>query len=83
MRGDGTRVALRHREVHPEPRAEERSVSEHNEPPWEGGSQPVDEHPREVPKGGRSVMQTVVVVLGVLVVLAALLWLVVPLGGAD
>lgn len=53
------------------------------EPPFEGGSQPVPEHPPETPTGGRSVMQTVVVVVGVLVLLAAALWLLVPFGGAD
>lgn len=53
------------------------------EPPYEGGSQPVPEHRSEVPKGGRSVGQTVVLVIGALAVLAALLWLLVPLGGAE
>lgn len=50
------------------------------EPPFEGGAQPVRERPPEVPTQGRSVMQMVVVVIGVLVVLAALLWIVVPFG---
>lgn len=50
-----------------------------DEPPYEGGSQPVPEHPPEMPHGGRSVMQTVVIAIGALVVLSALLWLVVPL----
>lgn len=53
------------------------------EPPFEGGSQPVPEHPPEMPSGGRSVMQTVVLIVGVLVILAAVLWLLVPFGGAD
>jgi hypothetical protein len=56
-------------------------VEDHNrEPPFEGGGQPVPDNPPEVPRGGRGVMQTVVVVVGVLVVLAALLWLIIPLG---
>lgn len=56
-------------------------MTERNEdPPFEGGSQPVAEHPPEVATAGRSVMQTVVVVIAVLVALAAILWLLVPLG---
>lgn len=50
------------------------------DPPYEGGSQPVPEHPGEVPHGGRSVLQVVVMVVAVLVILAAVLWLVVPFG---
>ena len=53
---------------------------QNEEPPYEGGSQPVPEKPSEVPGPGRGVGQTVIVVLAVLVVLAALLWLVVPFG---
>jgi hypothetical protein len=41
----------------------------------------VQEHRPEQPSGGRTVMQTVVVVIGVLVLLAALLWIVVPFAG--
>lgn len=51
-----------------------------NDPPFQGGSQPVKERPAEVPKAGRSAMQTFVVVVAVLVVLAAIAWLIVPLG---
>ena len=51
------------------------------EPPFEGGSQPVPENPPEMSTGGRSVAQTVVVIVGVLVLLAAVLWLLVPFGG--
>lgn len=51
------------------------------EPPFEGGSQPVKEEPAEMPGGGRSAMQIVVIVIGVLVLLAALLWIVIPLSG--
>jgi hypothetical protein len=53
------------------------------EPPYEGGSQPVEEHPTGVEGGGRGGIQTVVVVLGVLVVLAALAWFLVPLLGGS
>jgi hypothetical protein len=57
-------------------------VAERKEdPPFEGGSQPVRERPPEAPAAGWSVMQTVVVVIAVLVVLAALLWIAVPFGG--
>jgi hypothetical protein len=63
-------------------REREASVRDRDEEaPFEGGSQPVREHPPEMPTGGRSVMQTVVVVIAVLVVVAALLWLLVPFGG--
>jgi hypothetical protein len=53
------------------------------EPPFEGGSQPVPESQPEMPGPGRSAMQTVVIVVAVLVVLAALVWLLVPLGGTG
>lgn len=55
-------------------------LRDREEPPFEGGSQPVKERPPEKPTG-RGAAQTVVVVIGVLVVLAALLWLLVPFGG--
>jgi hypothetical protein len=51
------------------------------EPPFEGGSQPVSEQRAEVPKGGRTIGQTVIIALGVLVLLAALLWILVPFAG--
>ena len=50
-----------------------------DDPPYDGGSQPVPERPPEMPTGGRSVAQTVVTVVGVLVVLGAVLWLLVPM----
>jgi hypothetical protein len=51
-----------------------------DEPPFDGGAQPVKERPPEVPTQSRSVLQMVVVVIAVLVVLAALLWIFVPFG---
>lgn len=51
------------------------------EPQFEGGAQPVPEHPPEMPGGGRTGMQVVVVVIGVLVVLAGLAWILVPMLG--
>jgi hypothetical protein len=45
-----------------------------NEPPFQGGSQPVKEHPPEVPGPGRTIGQTLVVVLSVLVLLSGLAW---------
>jgi hypothetical protein len=48
------------------------------EPPFEGGAQPVKEHPTGIRGGGRGAIQTVVVVVAALVVLAALLWFAVP-----
>jgi hypothetical protein len=52
-----------------------------DEPPFEGGSQPVQERPAEVPKGGRTVGQMIIVAIAVLALLAAILWIVVPFGG--
>lgn len=60
---------------------EGRVVNEDGATPSEGGAHPVEDHPAEVPTGGRTVLQTVVLVVGGLVILAALLWLLVPLGG--
>jgi hypothetical protein len=51
------------------------------EPPYEGGSQPVQERPTEVPAAGRSAAQTIIIALAVLAILAAALWLVVPFAG--
>lgn len=53
------------------------------DPPFEGGSQPVPESPPEMPGPGRSVTQTLVIVLAVLTVLAGLIWLLVPIFGAS
>jgi hypothetical protein len=50
------------------------------EPPFEGGSQPVPEGPPEMPGGGRSVAQTIVIIIAVLAVLAGLAWFLIPLG---
>jgi hypothetical protein len=49
-----------------------------DDPPFEHGSQPVPERTPEVPKGGRTVIQTIVVVIGAIVLLAALIWILVP-----
>lgn len=46
--------------------------------PREDGTEPVQEHPPEVPGPGRTPMQYAVIVLGVLVLLAALLWFFLP-----
>jgi hypothetical protein len=59
------------------PEDDVRNESE-REPPFEGGTQPVPEHPPEMPQGGRSAMQVVVLVVGGLVVLAGLAWLLMP-----
>jgi hypothetical protein len=55
-----------------------RSGDSGREPPYEGGSQPVPEHRPEVPHAGRSVIQTVVIIIAVIAILAALLWIFVP-----
>jgi hypothetical protein len=51
------------------------------EPPFEGGAQPVKEVPPEVPSPGRSVMQVVVIAVSALVVLAAVLYFFARMGG--
>lgn len=51
------------------------------EPPFQGGAQPVKERRAEVPREGRSLGMTLVVAVGVLTILAAVLWLLVPLAG--
>lgn len=47
-----------------------------DEPPFEGGSQPVKQVPPEVPGPGRSTLQYVVIALGVLTLLAGLAYFV-------
>ncbi|HUE95225.1 MAG TPA: hypothetical protein VMN39_01110 [Longimicrobiaceae bacterium] len=54
---------------------------ERDERPFEGGAQPVSQHRAEVPHVGRTVGQTIVIAIAIVVVLAAILWLVVPFGG--
>jgi hypothetical protein len=46
---------------------------------FEGGSQPVQEHRAVVPADGRTVGQYLIIAISVLVVLAAVFWIVVPL----
>jgi hypothetical protein len=57
------------------------SKDRNEEPPFEGGSQPVPESRPEMPGPGRSTLQVVVIGIGVLVVLLALLWILVPASG--
>ena len=45
-----------------------------SDPPFEGGSQPVPERPPEVPSGGRSVMQTIVLIVAGLSIVAAVVY---------
>ncbi len=49
------------------------------DPPFEGGSQPVPQVKDEVPTRGRSVGQTVAVVLGVIALLGCAIWLLSPI----
>ena len=51
------------------------------EPPFDGGAQPVKETPPEVPSPGRSATQVVVMAVSALVVVAALLYLFARVGG--
>lgn len=53
------------------------------DPPFEGGSQPVTEHPTGIKGGGRGAAQTLVIVLAALLLLAALAWFLVPLFSAG
>lgn len=46
------------------------------------GSQPVREHPPENPGAARAGAQYVVIAIGVLIILAALLWLLLPFGSS-
>lgn len=46
-----------------------------------GGAERVRQHREDVPGGGRTIGQTVILVIGAIVVLAALLWFLVPFGG--
>jgi hypothetical protein len=56
-------------------------VTEPNEdPPFEGGSQPVPQRPPGVPGPGRSTAQVVVLVIAALVIVAVLIWIFVPIG---
>lgn len=55
--------------------------AENEERPYDGGSQPVTERPPEMPRGGNAAARAVAIAVGVLVVLAALAWVLVPFGG--
>lgn len=50
-----------------------------NDVPFEGGSQPVEEHATPPPAGGQNVVRIIAIILGVLAVLAGLAWLIVPI----
>jgi hypothetical protein len=52
------------------------------EPPFVGGSQPVEHKPDPIPSEGRSGAQTLVIAVAVLAVIAGLAWIVVPMLGA-
>jgi hypothetical protein len=51
------------------------AVDPKDEPPFDGGAQPVPERPPEVPTPGRSAMQYVVIIVAALVLLAGVLYL--------
>jgi hypothetical protein len=46
------------------------------------GTEPMREHPPESPGPGRTAMQVLVIVVGALVLLAGLLWLLIPFGAS-
>ena len=52
----------------------------HDDPPYDGGAQPVPERPPEVPTPGRAVGQYVVLIVAALVLLAGVLYVVTRLG---
>jgi hypothetical protein len=56
-------------------------VQGREEPPFEGGAQPVPERPPEVATRGRSVLMIAAVALAAAVLIAAILWLLVPFAG--
>lgn len=51
-----------------------------DDPPFDGGAQPVKQRPPEVATRGRSVGMAVVTVIGLLVLVVAILWFAVPFG---
>ncbi len=51
-----------------------------NERPFQGGAQPVMERPPESPIPGWSIAQAVIVAIAAAAVIAAIVWLIVPLG---
>ncbi|MBW3629426.1 MAG: hypothetical protein KY464_09030 [Gemmatimonadetes bacterium] len=57
------------------------TISEDEERAFDGGAQPVKEQPPEVPTAGWTVGQTVVVVASVIVLLAAVLYVVARISG--
>lgn len=57
------------------------SEDRNGDPPFDGGAQPVKEKRAEVPKAGRTAGQTIIVIVCALVLLAAVLWIIVPFGG--
>ena len=57
------------------------TISEDEDPPFQGGSQPVKERPPEVPTAGWTVGQAVVVVASAVVLLAAVLYVIGRISG--
>jgi hypothetical protein len=49
------------------------------EPPFEGGAQPVPEIPPDMPGAGHTFWRTVMVVIAVLVIIAAIAWVLTPI----
>ena len=52
-----------------------------DDPPFDHGAQAVPEHSTPPPSTGRSAGQMVVIAIGALVLIAALLWILVPILG--
>ncbi|CAN5826182.1 hypothetical protein BH23GEM5_BH23GEM5_09420 [soil metagenome] len=52
------------------------------EPPFVGGSQPIEHKPDPMPSQARGGAQFLIIALGVLAVIAGLAWVVVPMLGA-
>lgn len=50
--------------------------------PRDDGSEPVEEHPPESPGPGRSTAQYAIMALAALILIAALLWLLLPFGAS-
>jgi hypothetical protein len=54
-------------------------MGEKDEPPFDGGSRPIREHPPEVATRGRLILRDVAVALAIVALLAAALWILIPI----
>lgn len=57
------------------------AATNNEEPPFVGGSQPVEHKPDPMPQAGRSGAQVVVIAIAVIAIVAGIAWVVVPILG--